>query len=149
MATKSFKGRPLLPGNLEGKALASKQPLNTSGSYLENLFGGNSTSAPCTDPNNKEFYKKDLAGAIICTTLTVGSSLGGASLMGVASLGVGPKAMLFSEHIDSVSYAGLLMDDVWNGRRVITIDLLGDEFLDTVKTGDPIAIHEDGTVVVG
>jgi hypothetical protein len=41
------------------------------------------------------------------------------------------------------------MDDVWNGRRVITIDLLGDEFLNTVKSGDPIAIHEDGTVEVG
>jgi predicted aconitase with swiveling domain len=149
MATKSFKGRPLLTGNLNGKALASKQPLNTTGSYLENLFGGNTTSAPCTDPNNKEFYKKDLNGAIICTTTTVGSSLGGAALMGVGSLGLGPKAMLFSQHIDSVSWAGLLMDDVWNERRVITIDQLGDEFLDAVKSGDPISIKEDGTVEVG
>ena len=149
MAPKSFKGRPLLTGNLNGKALASKQPLNTTGSYLENLFGGNTTSAPCTDPNNKEFYKKDLNGAIICTTTTVGSSLGGAALMGVGSLGLGPKAMLFSQHIDSVSWAGLLMDDVWNERRVITIDQLGDEFLDAVKTGDPVSIKEDGTVEVG
>ena len=149
MAKKTFKGRPLLGGNLKGKALASKQPFNTSGSYLENLFGGNSATAPCTDPNNKAFYKKELGGAIICTTVTVGSSLGGASLMGVSSLGLGPKAMLFSQHIDSVSWAGLLMDDVWNGRRVITIDLLGDEFLDTVKSGDPISIKEDGTVEVG
>jgi predicted aconitase with swiveling domain len=149
MATKSFKGRALLSGDLKGKALASKQPFNTTGSYLENLFGGNTTSAPCTDPNNKDFYKKELGGAIICTTTTVGSSLGGAALMGVGSLGMGPKAMLFSQHIDSVSYAGLLMDDVWNGRRVITIDLLGDEFLDTVKSGDPLSIHADGTVDVG
>jgi len=149
MATKSFKGRPLLAGDLDGEALASKQPLNTTGSYLDNLFGGNTTSAPCTDPNNKDFYKKELGGAIICTTTTVGSSLGGAALMGVGSLGLGPKAILFSQHIDSVSWAGLLMDDVWNGRRVITIDLLGDEFLDTVKSGDPIAIREDGTVEVG
>ena len=149
MANKTFKGRPLLPGNLDGKALASKQPLNTTGSYLENLFGGNSTSAPCTDPNNKEFYRKELSGAIICTTTTVGSSLGGAALMGVGSLGLGPKALLFSEHVDSVSLAGVLMDKVWNGRLVVTIDLLGDEFRDTVKTGDPISIHEDGTVEVG
>jgi predicted aconitase with swiveling domain len=149
MATTSFKGRPLLAGNLEGEALASKQPFNTTGSYLENLFGGNLTTAPCTDPNNKEFYKKELSGAIICTTTTVGSSLGGAALMGVGSLGMGPKAMLFSQHIDSVSYAGLLMDDVWNGRRVITIDLLGDEFLDAVKSGDSVSIKEDGTVEVG
>ena len=149
MATKSFKGRPLLAGDLKGEALASKQPLNTTGSYLDNLFGGNTTSAPCTDPNNDEFYKKELGGAIICTTTTVGSSLGGAALMGVGSLGLGPQAILFSQHIDSVSWAGLLMDDVWNGRRVITIDQLGDEFLDTVKSGDPIAIHADGTVEVG
>ena len=149
MAKKTFQGRALLSGDLKGKALASKQPFNSSGSYLENLFGGNTTSAPCTDPNNKEFYKKELGGTIICTTLVVGSSLGGAALMGVGSLGLGPKAMLFSKHIDSVSYAGLLMDDVWNGRRVITIDLLGDEFLDTVRTGDPINILEDGTVEVG
>jgi predicted aconitase with swiveling domain len=149
MAKKTFKGRPLLSGNLDGEALASKQPFNTSGSYLENLFAGRTDSAPCTDPNNKAFYKKDLAGAIICTTTTVGSSLGGASLMGVGYLGVGPKALLFSEHVDSVSLAGVLMDAVWNDRRVITIDLLGDEFLNTVKSGDPISIKEDGTVEVG
>ena len=148
MAKKTFKGRPLLPGKLEGEVLASKQPFNTSGSYLENLFANRKDSAPCTDPNNKDFYGKELSGAIICTTVTVGSSLGGASLMGVGSLGVGPKAMLFSQHIDSVSFAGLLMDDVWNDRRVITIDLLGDEFLDTVKSGDTVSIKEDGTVEV-
>ena len=146
---KTFKGRPLLPGNLDGEALASTQPLNTTGSYLENLFGGNSTSAPCTDPNNKAFYRQELGGAIICTTTTVGSSLGGASLMGVGSLGLGPKAMLFSQHVDSVSIAGLLMDDIWNNRRVITIDLLGDDFINTVKSGDKISIKEDGSVTVG
>ena len=91
MATKSFKGRSLLAGNLKGEALASKQPFNTSGSYLENLAGGNTTSAPCTDPNNKDFYKKELGGAIICTTTTVGSSLGGATLMGVGEFGLGTE----------------------------------------------------------
>jgi len=149
MAKKTFKGRPLLAGDLKGKVLASKQPLNTTGSYLENLFGGKKDSAPCTDPNNKEFYKKDLSGAIICTTTTVGSSLGGAALMGVGSLGVGPKAMLFSQHVDSVSISGLLMDDIWNGKRVIAIDLLGDDFLNAVKSGDTVSIKKDGTVEVG
>ena len=57
--------------------------------------------------------------------------------------------MLYAEHSDSVSLAGLLMDDIWNDRRVITIDLLGDDFIETVKTGDPIAIYEDGTVEGG
>ena len=143
---KTFKGRPLLAGNLKGKALATKGPFNTTGSYLENMFAGNSTSAPCTDPNNKEMFGN---GGILCFTTTVGSTLGGAALMGVNDLGVGPKAMLFSQHVDSVSLAGLLMDDIWNDRRVIVIDQLGDEFLDNVKNDDPISIKEDGTVTVG
>jgi hypothetical protein len=64
-------------------------------------------------------------------------------------LGVGFKAMLFSSHIDSIAAGGLIMDDIWNGRTVITVDLLGDEFIETVKNGDRIKISEDGTVVVG
>jgi hypothetical protein len=69
--------------------------------------------------------------------------------MGMGDLGVGPKALLFAWHIDSVAAAGLYMDDIWNERRIITIDLLGDEFLETVKTGDPISIQADGTVEIG
>jgi hypothetical protein len=60
-----------------------------------------------------------------------------------------PKAQLFSLHIDSVAAAGLFMNDIWYGRRIITIDLLGDEFREAVNTSDPIAIHADGTVEVG
>ncbi len=146
---KTFKGRPLLPGKLEGKALVSKQAFNTSASYLENMFAGRTDSAPCTDANNKELYKKNLAGAIICTTQTVGSTFGAATIMGMNEIKVGPKAFLFSSHIDSIAAGGLIMDDIWNERRVITVDLLGDEFLEAVKMGDPIKISEDGTVEVG
>ncbi len=149
MAKKSFKGRPLLPGKLEGKALVSHYPFNTSGSYLNNMFAGETKKAICTDAANKDLYQKDLKGAIICTTQTVGSTLGGCVLMGMGDLGVGPKALLFAWHIDSVAAAGLFMDDIWNEKRIITIDLLGDEFLKAVNTDDPIAIHADGTVEVG
>ncbi len=149
MAKKTFKGRPVLPGKLEGKALVSKQPFNTTASYFENMFAGNTTNAPCTDANNAELFKKDMKGAIMCTPQTVGSTMGAGALMGMNDLGVGFKAMLFSSHIDSIAAGGLIIDDVWNGRRVITIDLLGDEFMETVKTGDPISIKEDGTVEVG
>jgi predicted aconitase with swiveling domain len=148
MAT-TFKGRPVIPGNLEGEALVSKQPFNTSASYFTNMFAGNTDNAPCTDANNMELYQKDLAGAIICTPQTVGSTMGAGAIMGVNLLGVGFKAMLFSSHIDSIAAGGLIMDAVWNDRIVITIDLLGDEFMETVKNGDRIRISEDGTVVVG
>jgi predicted aconitase with swiveling domain len=148
MAT-TFKGRALLPGNLEGEALVSKQPFNLTGSYFDNMWAGNTTSAPCTDANNPELFEKDMNGAIMCTPQTVGSTMGAGAIMGMNEIGVGMKAYLFSAHIDSVSACGLLIDDIWNDRRIITVDLLGDEFMETVKTGDPIKIMEDGTVEVG
>jgi predicted aconitase with swiveling domain len=145
----TFKGRPLLAGNLEGEALVSKQAFNTSASYLENMFAGNSTTAPCTDTANKELYEVDMKGKILCTSQTVGSTMGAGCIMGMNDLGVGFTAMLFSAHIDSIAAGGLFCDDIWNERRIITVDLLGDEFLEAVKTGDSIKIMEDGTVGVG
>ena len=149
MAKKTFKGRPILPGTLEGEALVSKMPFNLTGSYFENMFAGNTETAPCTDANNAELFKKDLSGTIICTPQTVGSTMGAGTIMMLSELGVQPQAFLFSSHIDSISAGGLIIDDVWNKKRVVTIDLLGDEFLKAVNTGDPITINEDGTVEVG
>ena len=116
---------------------------------MENMFAGRTDAAPCTDAANKELFGKDLAGAILCTSTTVGSTMGGMALMGVKAIGVGPEALLFSKPIDTLAAAGVLMADIWKEQRIVTIDMLGDEFLETVNTGDPIAIREDGTVEVG
>jgi predicted aconitase with swiveling domain len=149
MAKKTFKGRVILSGSLEGEALVSKQPFNLTGSYFENMFAGNTETAPCTDSNNPDLFRKDMKDAIMCTSQCVGSTMGAGAIMGVNELGVGLKAFLFSSHIDSIAAGGLIIDDVWYNRRVVTIDLLGDEFLEAVNTGDPIKIYEDGTVEVG
>jgi predicted aconitase with swiveling domain len=149
MSKKTFRGRVVLEGKVSGTATVSRQAFNTSGSYLENMLAGRTDAAPCTDFSNKELYGKDLSGAILCTTTTVGSTMGGMCLMGMKAIGVGPEALLFSKPIDSLAAAGVLMSDIWKNRRIVTIDMLGDEFLETVQTGDPIAIHSDGTVEVG
>jgi predicted aconitase with swiveling domain len=94
-------------------------------------------------------YGKDISGAILCTPTTVGSTMGGMCLMGMKSIGVGPEALLFSKPIDTLAAAGVLMADVWKNQRIVTIDMLGDDFLETVQMGDPIAVYEDGTVEVG
>ena len=149
MAKKTFKGRVVIAGEITGKATVSRQAFNTTGSYFQNCFGGRTDSAPCSDASNKELYGKELKGAILCTPTTVGSTTGGMCLMGMKAIGVGPEALLFSKPIDTLAAAGVLMADIWKDQRIVTIDMLGDEFLKTVNTGDPIAIHEDGTVEVG
>jgi len=60
--------------------------------------------------------------------------------------GIAPKAMLFANHIDSLAACGILMGDNWLGKRIVTLDLLGDDFLNAVKTGDKVTVQKDGTI---
>ena len=61
---------------------------------------------------------------------------------------INPQCLLFSEHIDSLAGAGVILSVVWEGSDIIAIDSLGQEFLDTVKSGDTVEIKEDGTVTI-
>ena len=149
MAKKTFQGRPIVPGKLDGKATVSKQPFNTTSSYLENVWAGETKTAPCTDQDNKDLYKTDMTGILLCTSQCIGSSMGGGCFMAVAGLDLAPKALLFSRHIDSVTASGVLMADIWQDKQIICVDLLGEDFLEAVSTGDPISIQEDGVVTVG
>ena len=149
MAKQTFHGRPILSGKIEGSAMVSRIGLNTLSTYKANIMGGVTDKAICSDGDNKDLYGKDIGGAILCLPQTIGSTTGGFVLMGVAKMGLAPKAMLFANHVDSLAIGGLLMADIWMEKRIIAIDLLGQEFLDAVNTGDPISVQEDGTVEIG
>jgi predicted aconitase with swiveling domain len=149
MSKKTFTGRPLIPGEVDGSAMVSRIGFNTYTSYKLNMVGGVTDKAICTDGDNKDLYGKDITGAILCLPQTIGSTTGGFVLMGVAKMGLAPRAMLFANHVDSLAIGGLVMADIWIDKQVIVIDLLGQEFLDAVNTGDPIKVHEDGKVEIG
>jgi uncharacterized protein len=142
---KTFKGRVVLGGNLTGESVVSHQGFNTLATYFRGLTTGSSI---CLDQNNKDLYKKDVGGKIICLPRTIGSTTGGMILQCAADVGIGPAAMLYADHIDSISAAGIILADVWNNKRILAIDELGDEFLEAVQDGQQIEIKEDGTVIV-
>ena len=142
---KQFKGRAILPGNLEGQALVSRKGFNAYAGFYNSL-DDEVKSAVCAHSGNPDLYGKDLAGKIICLPKTTGSTSAGAVWQRVASLGTAPVAMLFSEPIDSLAAGGLLVADIWAGKRIVTVDQLGDEFLESVQEGDLLTIYEDGTV---
>jgi len=145
--SRSFKGRPILPGNLEGEALVTHAGFNTYASFYTSIHA-QVEAAQCADTGNQELYGKNLTNKIICLPQTIGSTSAGAVWQRVAQMGVAPKAMLFSQKIDSLAAAGLVVADVWVGKRIYAVDQLGDEFLESVKDGDRIVIREDGTVTI-
>ena len=145
--TKSFKGRPLLPGKIEESAEVSRVGFSPSASYVEIVFSG-SKSGVIKDHDNKDLYDRDIKGKILCVPQSIGSSAGACMMMAAAKTDATPKAMLFANHVDSISACGLIMADNWLDKRIIAVDMLGEEFLNTVKTGDKIKVSEDGTVEI-
>lgn len=144
---RTFKGRAILGGNIKGECVVSHEGVNTLASFQKSALK-KAKKVICSDQNNKELYNKNLTGKIMCLPKTIGSTTGGMILQTIAQMGIGPLAMLFSEHIDSLAAAGIILSEVWTYKRIIAIDQLGNEFLQYVKDGQLIEIKEDGTIFV-
>ena len=143
---KTFKGRVVISGSFKGEAVVTKQGFNVLATYQKSLLKKSSKTIIGADQNNPDIFGKSITGKIICLPQTIGSTTGGMLLQTAADMGLSPAAFLFSKEIDSLAAAGVVLADVWQGKTIITIDNLGDDFLDFVKSGDKIEITEDGTV---
>ena len=145
---REFKGRVVAKGTTTAKAVVSHEGLNTLASFQKALQFGDK-KATCGDQNNKDLLGKQMAGMALCLPQTIGSTTGGLVLYCACSMGRQPACMLFSKPIDSLAAAGAILADVWlDNISMPVVDCLGDEFLDTVKTGDKIRVEEDGTVTI-
>ena len=144
---KQFKGRVIVPGTCQAEALVSHGGLNTLASFQKALQFGDK-KATCGDQNNPDLYGKEMAGKALCLPQTIGSTTGGMVLFCANAMGRNPACLLFSKPIDSLAAAGAILSDVWTDSSMPTIDSLGDDFLDAVKTGEMLKIDEDGTVTV-
>lgn len=142
---KTYKGRAVLGGNITGKSIVSRQGVNLLATY----FKGLPTKSPiCNDQNNPYLYKKDISGKVLCLPEAIGSTTGGMILQCAATLNIAPVAILYANHIDSLSAAGIILADVWNNRQIVAVDQLGWDFLNYVQDGQTIDIAEDGTITV-
>ena len=140
-----FSGRAVLPGAVDGEAIVSRGGFNAYASFYDSIHE-QVNEARCADGSNQDLFGKILTGKIICLPKTTGSTSAGAVWQRIARLGVAPKAMLFSQRIDSLAAGGLVVTDLWSGMRIVTVDQLGDEFLEAVHDGDLIEVREDGRV---
>ena len=144
---KKFKGRVIVPGTCTAEALVSRNGFNTLASYQMALMFGDK-KVKCGDQNNPDIYKQSMIGKALCLPQTIGSTTGGMVLYTVCSVGKQPACMLFSMPIDSLAASGAILGDVWTEAKMPVVDMLGDEFLDYVKTGMTVTVGEDGVVSV-
>ena len=74
----SFKGRAILPGKIEGKALVTHAGFNTYASFFTSIHTP-VEAARCADRGNQELYGKNLTDKISCLPKTIGSTSSGAA----------------------------------------------------------------------
>ena len=147
---KTFKGRVVAPGTVTAECLVSHGGLNTLASFQKALQFGDK-KATCGDQNNEDLYGKQMAGKALCLPQTIGSTTGGMVIYCACSMGRQPACMLFSQPIDSLAGAGVILADIWlegEHTKMPVIDSLGEDFLNYVKDGMTITIKEDGVVEV-
>lgn len=144
---KKFVGRVIADGELTGEAIVSKGGVNTLATFQKSALK-NAKTVICSDQNNPDLYNKELTGKILCLPKTIGSTTGGLVIQTICSMGINPSAMLFSESIDSLAASGIILARNWENSKIIAIDRLGEKFLKSVKSGDKITIHKDGTVII-
>ena len=89
-----------------------------------------------------------MLGKALCLPQTIGSTTGGMILFTAADYGRQPACMLFAKPIDSIGATGVLLSDIWTDAKMPTIDSLGDEFLEYVKSGMQVTVKEGGVVEV-
>lgn len=145
---KSFQGRIVAPGTCTAEAVVSHAGLNTLASFQKALQFGDKT-ATCGDQNNPDLYGKQMAGKALCLPQTIGSTTGGLVLYCACAMGRQPACMLFSQPIDSLAGAGVILADVWlENASMAVVDSLGEEFLAYVKDGMKVTVRENGVVDV-
>lgn len=144
---KTFKGRTIAEGKWRGEAVVSHQGVNTLATFQKSALK-NAKSVLASDQNNADIFGKNITGKALCLPITIGSTTGGMVIQTICSMNINPACFLFSEHIDSLAASGIVLAKVWEDSNVIAIDMLGKEFLDTIKTGDIVEVLEDGTVTI-
>lgn len=143
----TFKGRVVVPGEAKAEALVSGAGFNTLASFQKALMFGDK-EAKCSDQNNSDIFGKPMHGKALCLPQTIGSTTGGMVLYCAAKLDKHPACLLFSKPIDSLAAAGAILAGVWTDSPMPTVDSLGDEFLEAVKSGMTVSVSADGTVTV-
>ena len=147
---KTFQGRVVAPGEVKAEALVSHGGLNTLASFQKALQFGDK-NATCGDQNNPDLLGKQMAGKALCLPMTIGSTTGGMVLYCACAMGRQPACMLFSQPIDSLAGAGVILADIWlkgENTKMPVVDSLGEDFLAYVKEGMTITLKENGVVEV-
>ncbi len=131
-----IQGRPIIPGEAEGEALVSREPLSFWGGY---------------DHRTGEIIDRRhplsgviAAGRVLAVPLTRGSSTTTAVLLEAVRAHTAPAAILTTGMDTFFALASIVADELY--RQPIPVIALTPEDFATLKTGERLRIERPGTI---
>jgi predicted aconitase with swiveling domain len=141
-----FKGRVLISGQGFGEAVVARKTVSqikAFGKRAENT----SKKLLFADRHFKDIYKKNLTGKVFVLPSFKASDINSMVLLSMAKKKIEPKCFLFSQKLDAATVAAFTLAKTYLNSEVVVIDSLGDEFLQTVETGDQISFADEYVVL--
>ncbi len=127
LITKQFKGRPVIPGYVIGEAIVVESI---------SFYGDVSVEVGALIDG------RSIAGKIIVTRRSKGSTVGPYVLYTLKRKGKAPKAIILASRSDPVLVAGAVL------ANIILVDSVSEEILGLVKDGDEIVVKENGEILL-
>jgi predicted aconitase with swiveling domain len=134
----TLRGRALVAGSAEGRALVSREPLS--------FWGGLDPATGEISDRRHDRAGANVAGRVFVFPCGRGSSTSSATLMESVRCGTAPAAIVNAE-VDSILALGSIVADEMYGKPV-PIVIVPREAFDQIREDDRIAVHADGRLTI-
>ncbi len=133
-----IKGRALIPGNAEGEAVVSHEPLS--------FWGGiNPYTGEITDRRHDHFGI-NVAGKVFLFPKGRGSSTGSAVLLESIRNGVAPAAIINMKEDPILALGAIISDELY--LKTIPVLVISEEDFSKIMEGDWLKIDPEGMILV-
>ena len=142
---KTLQGKGITGGRGDGPALVSRMPLNVTASFtkLANLLPGRNSQIR---DQHHDLYGQKLRGTVLVFPSCIGSTYPGLLMLELIKDDEAPVAMIVQQ-ADSLLVSGLVLADVWFGKKVPVVQYESDDLFDQVATGQRVEVDADtGTI---
>jgi predicted aconitase with swiveling domain len=134
-----IRGKVVIPGQAQGLALVSDEPLSFWGGY-------DWQTGEITDRRHP-LSGQIAAGRVLCLPFTRGSSTTTAVLLEAIRNGTAPAAILTTASDFFFALASVVADELYT--RPLPLIALGKEDFARLNTGDQLSVQENGSVLIG
>ena len=136
--SKTLQGRPIIPGQVRGKALVSNEPLS--------FWGGYDYQTGTIIDQRHPLAGQQATGRVLALPFTRGSSTTTAVLLEAIKAGTAPAAIVTTAPDSFFALASIVADEMY--AKPIPLLVLSIEDFALLQNGQAVAIREDGRVEI-